>query len=109
MQGTQPPVDCLFPPKKLNYFSKNDYVKKLKMWGVQKNVKKNHTTDTWNFIDKRLKKRAMAGKESDVSLHGKNYSRRRIQQEISRHVTYRDIYLRSASRFFPTHGIKAGH
>ncbi|KAL4982516.1 Clr5 domain-containing protein [Aspergillus falconensis] len=80
--------------------SKNDYVKRLRLWGVKKNVKKNHAAGTWNYIDQQLKKRSLAGKKSNVSVNEKHYSHRRVQKEISRNVTQRDIFKR-ACEFLP--------
>jgi hypothetical protein len=62
-------------------------------WGV----KKNGTNSQWEFIDSQFQKRKLQGKESELLLHGKLYSTKRVRREIARHVTFTSTVFRSTS------------
>lgn len=62
--------------------SKNQYTTKLKTWGVVKYA----TGQTWEYIDKKTKKRKSEGKDSDVVVHGRKRPRNEVEKEIARHV-----------------------
>ncbi|KAL2833821.1 ankyrin repeat-containing domain protein [Aspergillus cavernicola] len=66
--------------------SKNQYRVKLNAWKVGENV----TTEHWVFIDSRVRKRKLEGKESEVSLYGQQQSREKVTKQIARNVTKRD-------------------
>ncbi|KAF4235815.1 hypothetical protein CNMCM8980_003184 [Aspergillus fumigatiaffinis] len=70
----------------------------LKSWGV----KKNGTTHIWEFADERIRKRKLQGKDSEMVLHEKHYSSKRLRKELARHVTHTSTYFRTRSYDPPT-------
>ncbi|KAE8313069.1 ankyrin repeat-containing domain protein [Aspergillus transmontanensis] len=62
--------------------SKNQYIGKLKLWGVGKY----HPGSDWAIIQSRKRKRSQMGKDSDVHIRGRKYTREEIDKEIARHV-----------------------
>ncbi|OJJ48013.1 hypothetical protein ASPZODRAFT_15459 [Penicilliopsis zonata CBS 506.65] len=65
--------------------SQNQYTKRLKDWGVTKNS----PTNIWPTVNAKMKKRKREeGKDSEVSLHHKPLSSKKVQKEIARHVTF---------------------
>jgi hypothetical protein len=65
----------------------------LKAWGIRKNGKNSE----WEFIDSRIQKRKLQGKESELLLNEKLYSPKRVRREIARHVTFTRTAFRSKS------------
>ncbi|KAL3444415.1 ankyrin repeat-containing domain protein [Aspergillus insuetus] len=66
--------------------SKNQYRTKLKLWKVGKNA----TRDMYIWVDRTIKRRALEGKATDVFLHEKPLSRKKLAKEIARNVTFTD-------------------
>lgn len=62
--------------------SKAQYVRQFKKWGFGKNS----TTEEWKFIARRIRKRALEGKESETYIRGELATNKKIKKEISRHV-----------------------
>ncbi|RAQ54588.1 ankyrin repeat-containing protein [Aspergillus flavus] len=62
--------------------SKNQYIGKLKLWGVGKY----HPGSDWAIIQSRKRKQSQMGKDSDVHIRGRKYTREEIEKEIARHV-----------------------
>jgi hypothetical protein len=53
---------------------------KLKVWDFRRNLSK----DAWRYIDDKITKRKLEGKDSDVILSGVRIKKSRIQKETSR-------------------------
>jgi hypothetical protein len=56
----------------------------MKKRGLQKYA----SATIWTFIDQRLKKRTLEGKDSEVNIHGRKRSRLEIDKEIARNTTF---------------------
>jgi ankyrin repeat protein len=68
--------------------SKYQYRTKLKLWKVAKNA----TRDMYVWVDRETKRRALEGKATDVFLHDKPLSHRKLAKEIARNVTFTDSH-----------------
>ncbi|CEL10996.1 hypothetical protein ASPCAL14103 [Aspergillus calidoustus] len=66
--------------------SKNQYRAKLKHWKVRKNA----TRDMYIWVDRKIKRRALEGKATDVFLDEKRLSLKKLTKEIARNVTFTD-------------------
>lgn len=53
---------------------------RLKVWDFRRNLSK----DVWRYIDDKITKRKLEGKDSDVILSGVRIKKSRIQKETSR-------------------------
>jgi hypothetical protein len=85
--GFRARCDLRFPesrPEADVFRSKNQYTTKLKAWGIGKNA----NASTWEFIDKVKRKRKLEGKDSEIVLYGRKQSRRKVEKEIARNVTF---------------------
>ncbi|KAL3471197.1 ankyrin repeat-containing domain protein [Aspergillus californicus] len=77
--------------------SKNQYRARLKFWGVGKNA----SPEIWDFVNRRIKKRKLEGKESAVVLFGHHQPQRKVIKEIARNVTFRDTLRELADASTP--------
>ncbi|KAF9892306.1 hypothetical protein FE257_002083 [Aspergillus nanangensis] len=62
--------------------SENQYTRKLKAWGIEKY----HPTRDWELIYSKKRKRSEEGKESEITIRARKYSRLEVEKEIARHV-----------------------
>ncbi|GKZ26721.1 hypothetical protein AbraCBS73388_002974 [Aspergillus brasiliensis] len=62
--------------------SKNQYIAKLKHWGIGKY----HPGSDWAIIQSKERKRKQEGKDSDIYIHGRKYTHAQVGKEIARHV-----------------------
>lgn len=76
-------------------FSKAQYERYLKTWGMRKYRKK----DDWKSIGCKVAERKRAGKDSDVYFNNKVIPKARVQKQIRRHDSSKGIerYVRGAS------------
>jgi hypothetical protein len=65
-----------------NFPSENRYTLKLKKWGIEKY----HRGSDWVIIHSTTRKRSKEGKESDVYIRGRKYTRQEVRREIAQHV-----------------------
>ncbi len=69
-------------------------------WCFLKNSKEEH----WGFVDRRLRKRKLAGLESEVYIHGKLVPEKKLRKDIARHVPLTATYAQAhvdGELFFP--------
>ncbi len=65
----------------MSHSSKSQYERHLKIWGYQKNLKK----DDWSMIAQVCRKRKELGKDSIVEIDHRVISSKRLRKEISRY------------------------
>ncbi|CVK85268.1 uncharacterized protein FPRN_06855 [Fusarium proliferatum] len=63
------------------HVSKGQLECKLKNWNFSKNIDK----ETWQYIDRKIRKRKSEGKDSDVIRGGKRLKRVKVTKETNRH------------------------
>ncbi|SCO42943.1 uncharacterized protein FFMR_07103 [Fusarium fujikuroi] len=63
------------------HVSKGQLECKLKNWNLSKNIDK----ETWQYIDRKIRKRKDEGKDSDVIRDGKRLKRVKVTKETNRH------------------------
>jgi hypothetical protein len=68
-------------------------------------VKKNATSYMWIWVDREIRRRALEGKATDVFLHGKKLSDRKIAKETARNVTFTDLLSTDEVDLTPPEGI----
>lgn len=62
--------------------SKNQYTRKLELWGIRKYL----PGSIWAGVESTKRKRSQEGKDSDFAFPGRKYTRRKVEKEIARHV-----------------------
>jgi hypothetical protein len=68
-----------------SFFSrKSQYTAKIKAWRLEKYA----NCTMWKYVDQEMKKRKLKGKDSVFEIRGRKRSRKSIEREISRNVTY---------------------
>ena len=89
MDGRQARLLCqvnivpIYPDHPSNHAkSKAQYVRQLSKWQVKKTSK----GEEWKFIEHRLRKRDLEGKDSETYINGELVPSKKIKKEISRHV-----------------------
>ncbi|CRG91178.1 Delta-latroinsectotoxin-Lt1a [Talaromyces islandicus] len=64
--------------------TENQYTTKIKAWGLEKYA----NSTMWMYVDQKTKKRKLEGKDSVFHIRGRKRSKKSIEREISRNVTY---------------------
>ncbi|KAI1012339.1 hypothetical protein LB503_004756 [Fusarium chuoi] len=63
------------------HITKGQLEYKLKSWNLSKNIDK----ETWQYIDRKIRKRKDEGKDSDVIHCGKRLKKLKVTKETNRH------------------------
>jgi hypothetical protein len=64
-----------------NKISRAKYIRKLKLWGVEKNS----NSAKWTYIARKLKKRELEGKDSETYINGQLVPHKKLKKEASRY------------------------
>jgi hypothetical protein len=79
--------------------SKNQYYPKLESWGI----KKYNSGNDWKLIERETRKRKADGKESDVTMRGRKFTKAETEKEIARHVQTSEVWYNSGDDVLPDH------